>query len=140
VRRHFIILAILATSGLAYATGASARTVCQGPAPAAGQVVHGPVLEVPDAATLCLATGASPAQWTAIAVPQLKASRALLMAAAFGQNATCVIGADGQADCKIEGVALADQIRQPEIQKASMQWRTGREDLNVRTQIASAAR
>lgn len=140
MRRHFIILAILATSGLACAAGASARTVCQGPAPTAGQVIHGPVLEVPDSTTLCLATGASPNQWTAISVPQLKASRAVLMAAAFGQNATCVVGADGQGDCKIEGRALADEVTRPEVQKASMQWQDRRQDLNRPTQFASSAR
>ena len=121
--RRFIIAAIFATAGMACAAGASAQGVCQGPRPAAGAIIHGPVLAIPDAATLCVATGASPDSWTAIAVPQLKASRAVLMAAAFGQNATCAIDGDGVADCRIEGESLASAVKQPEIIKASVQWR-----------------
>ena len=139
MHKHSIILAVLAGSGLALASVASAQATCQGAPPAPGIALHGPILDIPNATTLCIATGASPSQWTAISVPQLNASRALLMAAAFGQNATCVIGADGLGDCKVEGVALADEIKRPEIQKAAMQWRDGRQDLNRQTQLASAA-
>jgi hypothetical protein len=98
------------------------------------------VLEIPNGATLCIATGVSPSQWTAVLVPQLRASRAVLMAAAFGQNATCVIGADGLGDCKIEGRALADEVTRPDIQKASMRWRDRRESMTTRAVVASAAR
>ena len=138
--RRFIIPTVLATSLLACAVGASAQTVCQGPAPAPGAVIHGPVLAIPDAATLCLATGASPDQWTAVAVPGLKASRAVLMAAAFGQNATCAIDAHGVADCRIEGVSLASEVRRPEIVKASMQWRDRAPAYTGPTLLASAQR
>jgi len=124
VRKLLIIAAMLSFgTGAGMASGAVAQTVCGAPAPAAGAVLHGPVLEIPNGSTLCIATGASPAQWTAVSLAQIKTSRAVLMAAAFGQNATCTIGQDGAADCRIEGASLAQQIQRPEILKASMQWR-----------------
>lgn len=138
--RHFISLAIMALAGLAITSAASAQTMCQGAPAAAGAVVHGPILDIPDSATLCVATGASPGQWTAIAVPQLRASRAVLMAAAFGQNATCVVGADGLGDCMIEGRALAAEVTRPAIRKASMQWRDRRKAASGPVMLASTAR
>ncbi len=133
----FFIAALLA-AGLA--SGASAQSVCGGPRPAAGTVLHGPVLAIPDASTLCVANGPSPAQWIAVSLPQLKASRAILMAAAFGQNATCVIGADGVGECRIEDTPLAAEVRRPEIVKAAMQWRDRPADAAGPTQLASNAR
>jgi hypothetical protein len=138
VRSFIIVVAVIASLGAV--SGAAAQGVCQGATPAVGVVVHGPVLNIPNASTICLATGASPEAWTAVAVPQLKASRAVLMAAAFGQNVTCVIGADGAGDCKIDGRALADEVMRPEIQKASMQWRDRRDAPNARVMLASTAR
>jgi len=130
---------ILAGLVLGLATPVSstmAADVCGGPAAAPGAVLHGPVLEVPDGASLCIARSASPTAWTRVSVRQLGASRPLLMAAAFGQNATCRIGADGLADCTIDGVRLADTVKRPEMIKASLQWRRP----VAPTQIASAGR
>jgi hypothetical protein len=138
--KPFISLAILALAGLAMASAAPAETVCGRASPVVGAVVHGPILDIPNSATLCIATGASPSQWVAIPVPQLRASRALLMAAAFGQNATCVVGADGLGDCRIEGRALADEVTRAEVRKASMQWRDRREAPNPSIRLAFAAR
>ena len=133
----FFIVALL-SAGLA--SSAVAQTVCGGARPAAGTVLHGPVLAIPDASTLCIANGAAPAQWIAVSLPQLKASRALLMAAAFGQNATCVIGADGVGECRIEDAPLAAEVRRPEIVKAAMQWRDRPAEATGPTEFASIAR
>ena len=133
----FVIVALL---GAGWASGAAAQTVCGGARPAAGTVLHGPVLEVPDASTLCVANGASPTQWIAVSVPQLKASRAVLMAAAFGQNATCVISAGGVGECRIEDTPLAAEVHRPEIVKAAMQWRDRTAEAAGPTEFASIAR
>jgi hypothetical protein len=45
------------------------------------------------------------------------------MAAAFGKNATCLFGADGQAECVIEGQPLAEVLGQPALTKAAFAWR-----------------
>jgi len=136
MRKFSFILAAL-TLGLALpASSAMAADVCQGPAAAPGVVLHGPVLDVPDGASLCIAASAAPTGWTRVSVRQLGASRPLLMAAAFGQNATCTIGADGLANCTVEGAPLADAVKRPEIIKASIQWRRPL----APTQVASAAR
>ena len=133
----FFIVALL---GAGLASGAAAQTVCGAGRPAVGTVLHGPVLAIPDASTLCIAMGASPAQWTAVSLPELKASRAILMAAAFGQNATCVIGADGVGDCRIEDAPLAAEVSRPEIVKAAMQWRDRPAGATGPTEFASNAR
>ncbi len=135
--KRLIFIAILATAGWAGASEASGMSACPGPAPMAGALIHGPVLDIPDAATLCVATGAAPAAWVGVPVARLQTSRAVLMAAAFGQTATCVIGADGAGACSIDSESLADKVRRPEIVKAAMQWRQGRRDIAVPTQLAS---
>jgi len=119
--RKTLIIAALLSAGLA--SGAAAQTVCGAPRPVPGTVLHGPVLEIPNGSTLCIATGGLPAQWTAVPLAQIKTSRAVLMAAAFGQNVTCTIGTDGAGDCRVEGSRLAQEVQRPEILKASMQWR-----------------
>ena len=48
---------------------------------------------------------------------------ATLMAAAFGKNATCVIGPDRLGDCMVEGKPLAVALHQPEIVDAAYAWR-----------------
>jgi len=136
MRKLGFILAALTLGLTLPVSSAAAADACQGPTAAPGAVLHGPVLDVPDGASLCIAGSGSPTAWTRVSVRQLGASRPLLMAAAFGQNATCTIDADGLADCTIEGARLADTVKRPEIIKASMQWRRPL----APTQIASAAR
>jgi hypothetical protein len=108
---------------LMIASSASAQGVCRGPSPAPGASLHGPVLEIPNGASLCIATGASPDDWIRVDVARLGVSRPQLMAAAFARNATCEIGPDGQASCTVEGQSLAQTLRQPEIVKAATAWR-----------------
>jgi hypothetical protein len=117
------LLLITAVAMTAITAPALAADLCRGAAPARGAPVHGPVLAVPDAASLCIATGASPSEWIRVPVSHLQTSRAALMAAAFGKNATCVIDAQGRGACVIEGHALAEAVQSPEIVKASYAWR-----------------
>ena len=119
-RVFFILAAMIAT---AFASGALAADVCQGPPPAHGAMIHGPVLAVPDGSSLCLATGASPRAWVKIPLSGPRTSRASLMAAAFGKNATCVVGADRLGACVVEGKPLAVVLGQPEVVDAAYTWR-----------------
>jgi hypothetical protein len=96
---------------------------CGADPPAAGAVLHGPVLEIPDASSLCIALQQSPTTWVAVQLPNLGVTRAALMAAAFGKNATCVVGADLRADCRIEGKRLVDQVRRRAVLRAAVAWR-----------------
>ena len=116
-------LAVFTIAMLLAASAASAQGVCQGPSPTIGTVIHGPVLEVPNGSSLCVATGASPETWIRVNVARSGADRSRLMAAAFGKNATCAIGRDGEADCSVEGQSLASTLHQPEVIKAAMEWR-----------------
>jgi hypothetical protein len=93
------------------------------PPPPAGAVVRGPILQIDDGASVCVAKGAQPLFWTRIKLRGVDVSRPLLMAAAFGKNAACVIGADGLADCMVEGVPLRTLSGQPAVIKASLSWR-----------------
>jgi len=113
-----IRLALISIVLLAAASAASAREVCGGAAPAAG-----PILDIPDDNSLCIALGASPDTWIKVSVTRLAANRPQLMAAAFARNATCEIGKDGEADCVVEGQPLAQALHQPEIIKAATDWR-----------------
>jgi len=118
------VVFILATMiGTAFASGVCAADVCQAPPPVQGAVIHGPVLAIPDGSSLCLATGASPRAWVKIPLSGPSATRATLMAAAFGKNATCVIGPDRLGDCMVEGKPLAVALHQPEIVDAAYAWR-----------------
>jgi hypothetical protein len=133
--RRGLFFAILTIAAASMASTAMASGVCDGPAPAPGAVLHGPVLDIPDGASLCIAQVGSPTAWTRVSVRQLAANRPQLMAAAFGQNATCRIGAEGLADCTVDGAPLADIVRRPETIKAALQWRRPL----ASTRIASAA-
>ena len=119
-----LILSLLAmTIGAALAGAASAADICQGSPPTKGAVIHGPVLEVPDASSLCIATGVSPAAWVKVSLPQMRTTHSALMAAAFGKNATCTVAPDGRDDCAIEGQPLAMALHNPEIVKTAYAWR-----------------
>jgi hypothetical protein len=115
------ISGLMAAAAAVAAYGARAAEVCQGPPPARGVVIHGPVLDVPDGSSLCLAIGASPSAWIKVPLPRLQTTRSALMAAAFGKNATCVVGPNGAADCAIEGKPLAEALGQAGLLKAA--WR-----------------
>jgi len=119
--RAILLLALVAADGLVASSAGAAP--CPGSQAAPGAMVHGPVLEAPDGSSLCVATGEAPAAWIAVNVAWLKTTRSALMAAAFGRNATCLIGPDGSGECAIEGVSLAAELRQPELIRAAATWR-----------------
>jgi len=100
---------------------AQAASPCQGKPIQSGGFVRGPVLEILDARTVCVAR--TPTDWVPVTLIQPAQSRPALMAAAFGKTATCVVGKDGRAECVIEGTALGVLLRQPMLQKAALDWR-----------------
>src|ERR1700761_8803537 len=91
------LLAVL-TLSLAFASAARGAEVCRGPEPAAGAVVHGPVLAIDDAGLVLGRPGPASA-WVRAPLGRINSNRSALMAAAFGKNATCVFKPGGQADC-----------------------------------------
>ena len=113
------VMLLLAAQG----ARAEPAKACGTEQPFAGEVLHGPVLEIPDASSLCIALGASPAAWVSVQLPNLGVTRSALMAAAFGKNATCVVGADLRATCNVEGKRLTDQLHRPAILRAALAWR-----------------
>jgi hypothetical protein len=100
-----------------------AADACQGPRPQSGAIVRGPVLDVPDGSSICVAAGASPSTWVKLPLSRLQTTRLALMAAAFGKNAICLVGVDGAADCVIEGSPLASVLGQTALLKAALAWR-----------------
>jgi hypothetical protein len=119
-----LIISLLTTAlATALASGVRAADICQGPQPASGVAVHGPVLAIPDGSSLCVATGASPSAWVRIPLSHLQTDRPALMAAAFGKNATCFVDAQGRGSCVIEGQSLAATLHQPEMVDAAFGWR-----------------
>jgi hypothetical protein len=104
-------------------TPAPAEAVCQGAAPVSGQTLHGPILHIPGADVVCVATGSDRRDWVAVPLAEAAPARNVLMAAAFGQNATCRIGADGRGDCTIDGDRLAGRLTQGDTLRAAVSWR-----------------
>jgi hypothetical protein len=86
---------------------------CAAAAPGVGQRVSGPVLQVIDGDTLCVALGPTPDQWVRVRLADGVAgvSRAQLMAAAFAHTVDCDVvraEADGAvAVCAADGAPLA---------------------------------
>jgi hypothetical protein len=123
------MLAMLALT-VAAASGAYGQTVhgdgsvprrspapCSAPPPRKGEVFSGPVLEVLDGRTLCVAQGPTSDRWIQVQLPASagRGDRGGLMAAAFAKRVTCVarrvLDQGVAADCAIEGVALTDRMR-----------------------------
>lgn len=100
---------------------AEAASPCHGKPVESGGFVRGPVLEVLDTRTVCVAR--TPTEWAPVTLIQPAQSRPALMAAAFGKIATCVVGKDGRAECVIEGAPLGVLLRQPLMQKAALDWK-----------------
>jgi hypothetical protein len=104
-------------------SGGVALARCPGGSAAPGAVIHGPVLAIPDASSLCLALGAAASSWIEVKLAQPSPSYPLLMAAAFGKDASCVIDGHGAALCDIEGRPLAVDLQSPATMEASAAWR-----------------
>src|ERR1700722_11354249 len=123
MRLRFALLAMALASGATFsAVDVMAGTCPGGPAPR-GAEVHGPVLEIPDASSLCVALGQSPSTWVRVRLAHPSDTHPLLMAAAFGKNAVCFVGHDGLGVCDIEDQPLDAELRRPETIEASLSWR-----------------
>jgi hypothetical protein len=91
---------------------AAAVAVCGAAAPAIGSVVHGPVLQVIDARTVCVALGALPDQWLALRLSRPidgEAGRPARLV--FSRTVTCRVTGAGAAGAwgvcrRVEPVAL----------------------------------
>jgi hypothetical protein len=122
MRVRVVLRSIALAFGTCLAAGGAMAGSCPGgPAPS-GAVVHGPVLEVPDASSLCLAQGQAPSTWIMVRLARASETYPLLMAAAFGKNAICFVGRDGRGVCDIEGQPLDAELRRPETIRASLSW------------------
>ena len=119
---RLVFLVVFALGALAlHPARAAAASPCQGKPIQSGGFVRGPVLEILDARTVCVAR--TPTDWVPVTLIQPAQSRPALMAAAFGKTATCVVGADGKAECVIDGTPLGVILRQPTLQKAAVNWK-----------------
>ena len=73
-------------------TRPSLAVACTAAAPDRGQEISGPVLEVIDGRTLCVALGPTPDQWVRVRLADVgpDASRAALVAAVFARQLDCM--------------------------------------------------
>ena len=91
----------------------SLAVACTAAAPDPGQEISGPVLEVIDGRTLCVALGPTPDQWVRVRLADgaPDASRAALVAAVFARKLDCMAispDADGaRAVCLLGGRSAA---------------------------------
>jgi hypothetical protein len=121
--------AAIALAAMAFCAPAVAQT-CRAPAPAAGQVVSGPVLHVIDGRTLCIAQGPTPEQWIPLRISPawaaLPVDRERLMAATFAQSLTCKVtggGAMKTATCTLAGRPLESLLSEPATITQASSWR-----------------
>ncbi|WP_165186735.1 hypothetical protein [Caulobacter soli] len=128
-RAAAIALAVLTFGAPALAQTSLGKT-CRAPAPAAGQIVTGPVLHVIDGRTLCIAQGPTPDQWVPLrissVVAALPADRERLMAAAFSQSLICKVTGDGpvkSATCTVAGRPLEALLTEPATITQAKTWR-----------------
>jgi hypothetical protein len=121
-------------AALSFCAPALAQTslvqTCRAPAPAAGQIVSGPVLHVIDGRTLCIAQGPTPDQWIPLRVappaPALPVDRQRLMAAAFSQSLNCKVTGGGPvktATCTLAGRPLDALLTEPATITQANAWR-----------------
>lgn len=133
------VIAFTALAGAGFLIGMAghaeaADSVCTARAPADG-VLHGPVLQVEDGATLCVALGASPDRWVRVTLADAPAAnpiqrasstdenpRGTLMAVAFSQTVDCRVDTAGRGLC-----ALSDGRSVGGLLKTRAAWAAGRE-------------
>lgn len=133
-----IAFAALAAAGFLMgsnsAQAATGDSVCTARAPAEG-VLRGPVLQVEDGATLCVALGATPDTWVRLTLADAPTAggiqrasntdenpRGTLMAVAFSQTVDCRLQADGRALC-----ALQDGRSVGALMTTRAAWAVGKE-------------
>jgi hypothetical protein len=115
---------------------AATASVCTAQAPASGEL-HGPVLQVEDGATLCVALGATPDQWVRLTLADAPAAnpiqraastdenpRGTLMAVAFSQTVDCRLQTDGRALCLLQdGRSVGNLLKTRAAWAAGKEWR-----------------
>ena len=102
---------------------------CTAAAPADGQSIAGPVLQVIDGQTLCIAKGPTPDQWVRVRLTDVydREDRGSLMAAAFAKDVVCSVerrdaqGASGR--CTLEGAPLGQVIGSDAAKLQAASWR-----------------
>jgi len=114
-----VMILTAALSGAAHAAPSAVTVACNAPAPTLGAEVSGPVPQVIDGRTFCLAEGPTPASWlkVTLAGDAGAGGRSDLMAAAFARRVTCVVykrGDDGVvARCAVDVATGAHLGPQP---------------------------
>lgn len=97
----------LAAAILGQPTPDRPTAVCSAAAPAAGATISGPVLQVIDGRTLCVAQGPVPSRWVKVSLVEPAADRASLQSALFARKVVCTV--QGQAgDAVLARCALAE--------------------------------
>jgi micrococcal nuclease len=131
-----LIIAVLAVATLAPggrpAVAAEAGphvAACTAAAPAPGTRIAGPVLQVMDGESLCLAKGPNPADWLLIRLANMPNSseRRVLMAAAFAEKVECVVERRSTtgvvATCWKDGAPLAALVQDAGVREKAALWR-----------------
>ncbi len=101
---------------------------CTAAAPADG-VVAGPVLQVIDGRSLCVALGATPDRWVRVRLADVHnpEGRSALMAAAFAKDVVCSATSRDQdgvvGRCILEGASLGQRVQSEEIHAQAVSWR-----------------
>jgi hypothetical protein len=102
---------------------------CTAAAPKPGDSFAGPVLQVIDARTACVALGPLPSQWVEVVITDSEAggTRGSLMAAAFAQDAVCLAtgnaGEAVRAVCFVDGVSVGRLANSTGSRMQANDWR-----------------
>lgn len=130
-RRLFALTGLLVS--LAATSAAAAGTLCSAPAAESSARLRGPVLDVLDGETLCLALGPTPDRWLQLRLSDVgeprpgAATRGALMSVAFGRDVDCrildVAETGNRATCERGGRTLGDRARAPKAVREGRGWR-----------------
>lgn len=102
---------------------------CSAAAPAPGAVLSGPVLQVMDGQTLCIAQGPTPDRWIQVRLEGMvnPGARSALMAASFAKDVVCNVerrnpeGVVGR--CAVDGAPLDELVESGSIRAQAAAWR-----------------
>jgi hypothetical protein len=131
----YVVMAATALAGFvwgwstAHAQERIPPAACTASAPASGQVFSGPVLQVIDGQTLCVADGPTPDHWVRVRLTDVDRTipRGALMAAAFAKDVICTVERrDGQGvagRCVFDGASLGELVQSDEIRTQATSWR-----------------
>ena len=114
---------------MAHAEGRLPPARCTALAPESGQVFSGPVMQVIDGRTLCVADGPTPDQWVRVRLADIydRENRGALMAATFAKDVICTADRrDGEGvvgRCVFDGSALGQLVGTDEVRAQAADWR-----------------